>query len=382
MTGPVDRSARADILIVDDAPANLQLLANTLKERGFAVRPVPSGDLALQAAKAKPPDLILLDITMPGMSGFEVCTRLKADADLADVPVLFLSSLAETMDKVKALGLGGADYITKPFQLEEVEARVRTHLELRRQKRELQENYRRLADLEALRDGLVHMIAHDMRDPLSSLQGFLKLLRPLAAAGPNASANRYLDLALASTHELIEMVSTMLDLSKLEAGQMKLQLAPCDLAALARAAVQRAEGQRGDRTVSVAAPDEAPLVTCDAELIARVLQNLLANARKFTPGDGEIRVRVEPETGGETVRMSVQDNGPGIAPEYRERIFEKFGQVGVRQKHSTGLGLAFCRLAVGAHGGRIGVESEVGKGSTFWLTLPRQGPAAAQGAGP
>ena len=164
-----------NVIVVDDTPANLQLLTGMLKERGYKVRPVPSGKLALQAAKNDPPDLILLDIMMPEMDGYEVCERLKADEKLREIPVIFISALNETMDKVRAFGVGGVDYVTKPFQFEEVDARVRTHLELQRQRRKLKENYEQLRRLEELRDNLVHMIVHDLRNPLTGISGFLDL---------------------------------------------------------------------------------------------------------------------------------------------------------------------------------------------------------------
>jgi PleD family two-component response regulator len=136
----------ASILIVDDAPANLQVLAGMLKDRGYKARPVPSGKLALLAAKAHPPDLILLDINMPEMNGYEVCERLKADDQLKGIPVIFISALNEQLDKVKAFAIGGVDYLTKPFQMEELHARVATHLKLRRLQIELEE-YRRHLEL-------------------------------------------------------------------------------------------------------------------------------------------------------------------------------------------------------------------------------------------
>jgi putative two-component system response regulator len=142
-----ENGAKESILIVDDTPANLQVLAGMLKKRGFKARPVPSGKLALQAAQSDPPDLILLDITMPGMDGFEVCTHLKADEKLKDIPVIFVSALTETLDKVKAFSAGGVDYITKPFQFEEVQARVDIHLSLRRLQIELEKHNQNLQEL-------------------------------------------------------------------------------------------------------------------------------------------------------------------------------------------------------------------------------------------
>jgi signal transduction histidine kinase len=361
------------IMVVDDTPVNLRLLTGMLKERGYKVRPVANGKFALQTAKHDPPDLILLDILMPEMNGYEVCERLKAEEQLAKIPVIFISALDETMDKVKAFKVGGVDYVTKPFQFEEVEARVATHLELRRQKHLIQESYDRLRELEALRDGLVHMIVHDMRTPLTAIYGFLKTLEMLEGENLSDQGREFVQTALASTEHLVEMVSSLLDVSKMEAGEMKLNLTQCELLTIAREALAKVEPLKGGRQLMLSGPDEPVTVIADAELIARVFQNLLGNALKFTPDGGRVTVSIEPNA--DAVRVLVQDTGPGIPPPYRERIFEKFFQVenrANRQKYSTGLGLTFCKLAVEAHGGQVGVDSEEGRGSTFWFTLPRR----------
>ncbi len=345
-----------NILIVDDTPANVLLLVRMLAERGYKPRPVSSGKLALQAARAEPPDLILLDIAMPEMNGYEVCEQLKADAALNDVPVIFISALSETIDKVKAFRVGGVDYVTKPFQFEEVYARVQTHLQLHR--------------LEKLRDDLTHMVVHDLRNPLSVIFNFLDILESKESKNLSSSARSFITLARISAEELRNMISSILDVSKMGAGEMKLQREPCDLCALIRGMVAATQPLPGNRTVTLEAPDLSLTVTADIGLIRRVLQNLLSNALRYTPSGGDIRMVVTPSTG--EVRVTVTDAGPGIAPEYHQRIFEKFGQVGkLDNRTGTGLGLTFCKLAVEAHGGRIGVDSEVGKGSTFWFVLPR-----------
>ena len=361
------------IIVVDDTPANLHLLTGMLKERGYKVRPVANGKFALQTAKHDPPDLILLDIIMPEMNGYEVCECLKADEQLSGIPVIFISALNETMDKVKAFKVGGVDYVTKPFQFEEVQARVATHLELRRQKRLLQESNEQLRKLEELRDNLVHMVVHDMRTPLTAIYGFLRTLETLEGESLSDQGREFVQTALASTEDLVEMVSSLLDVSKMEAGEMKLNPTQCELLTIAREALARVEPLKGDRQLMLSGADKPVTVMADAEVIARVFQNLLGNALKFTPDDGRVTVSIEP--GADAVRVLVQDTGPGIPPEYRERIFEKFGQVenpAHEQRHSTGIGLTFCKLAVEAHGGQIGVDSEEGRGSTFWFTLPRR----------
>ena len=346
----------SNILVVDDTPANLLLLARMLTERGYKTQTVLSGKLALQAARAEPPDLILLDIAMPEMNGYEVCEHLKAIEALKEIPVIFISALSETIDKVKAFRVGGVDYVTKPFQFEEVYARVQTHLQLRR--------------LEKLRDELTHMVIHDLRNPLAVIFIFLDLLERQEAKNLSARTRSFITLARHSAEELSTMISSILDVSKMGAGEMKLHREPCDLAALIREVLATTQSVPGNRTVTFDAPESDLTVPADSELIRRVLQNLLSNALRYTPAGGAVRVVVTPSD--HEFRIAVTDTGPGIAPEYHQRIFEKFGQVEDRHNRvGTGLGLTFCKLAVEAHGGRIGVTSEIGKGSTFWLVLPR-----------
>jgi signal transduction histidine kinase len=359
----------ADIMVVDDTPANLQLLEGLLRERGYHVRALPRGRLALAAAEAEPPDLILLDINMPEMNGYEVCERLRAHPQLKDIPVLFISALNETLDKVKAFALGGLDYITKPFQIEEVEARVRTHLELRRQQRQLRESYLRLQELERLRDGLMHMVVHDMYSPLFAILGFLNLLAMELSSKLSKTELKWLIGTRQRAMELTEMVTTLLDVSRLEAGQMPLDRSAVDLAAAAREVVASLASLAEGRRLSIDSPTGPVMADGDPGIIRRVIANLVGNALKFTPEDGEVRIAVEQKEG--LARLAVSDTGRGIPPEYHAKIFEKFAQVDKQQRqYSTGLGLTFCKLAVEAHGGQVGVQSQVGQGSTFWFVLP------------
>jgi signal transduction histidine kinase len=348
-------AAAPSILIVDDMPANVLLLVRMLTERGYNPRPVLSGKLALQAARADPPDLILLDINMPEMNGFEVCEQLKADVALKNIPVIFISALNETIDKVKAFRVGGVDYVTKPFQFEEVYARVQTHLHVRH--------------LETLRDDLTHMVIHDLGNPLLVIFGLLDVLEFQESPNLSSSTREFVTLARLSAEELRNIISSVLDVSKIGAGELRLTCEPCDLGTLIRTVLSTTHLLPGNRTVTFDAQEDPITVTADVGLLRRVLQNLISNAVSYTPSGGDVLITLEPSPS--EVRVSVADRGPGIAPEYHQRIFEKFGQVeDQRNRTGTGLGLTFCKLAIDALGGRIGVESEVGKGSTFWFTLP------------
>jgi len=362
--------APASVLVVDDTVDNLRLLTGVLDQMGHEVRPVTSGPQALIAARHSPPDLVLLDVTMPEMSGYEVCARLKADPLLADIPVIFLTALSDIADKVKAFEVGGIDYITKPFHLEEVQARVRTHLALRSANLQLSRSYTRLQQLEQLREDLVHMVVHDMRSPLAVLAGHLELLRiECEALSPGAADD--LQAAMQGAQTVARMANDMLDVSRLEEGKLNLMLGEHDLGALAEKIRSSLLGLERGRSIELEV--ESPTVAaCDSDLVQRVLENLVGNAIKHTPSSTAISISVGSRCG--RARVEISDRGPGVPAEDRQRIFDKFAVVSSRRRgrhHSAGLGLAFCKLAVEAHGGTIGVEPRAPEGCTFWFELPR-----------
>jgi len=234
----------------------------------------------------------------------------------------------------------------------------------------LLQNFEKLKELEALRDNLTHMIVHDLRSPLTAVIGSIDLLQTLSAAKLNPQELRFVKIAGRSAANLQEMITSLLDVNRLEAGQMPLNMQQVDLREIITTATEPFLSLIGTRSLVRDLPALPVEVRCDAELVQRVVTNLVSNAIKFTPKEGEIRVAITSEE--DQVKVSVTNTGPGIPAEYHARIFEKFGQVeGRTHRHSTGLGLTFCKLAIEAQGGAIGLESIQDKETTFWFVIPR-----------
>ena len=295
----------ANILVVDDMAENLRLLASILEPLGFEVRPVTSGRQALAAAEHAPPDLVLLDVSMPEMSGYEVCEVFKAQPELREVPVIFLTAHSDIADKVKAFSVGGVDFISKPFHPEEVQARVKTHLALRRAHLELSDSYLKLRQLEQLRDDLVHMVVHDMRSPLTVLVGHLNFLRD-DSSGLSKEGAEDLNAAMMGAQALTRMANELLDVSRMEQGTLPLRRTEHDLAELAAQVRRSLEGFERGRRIELEASE--PLrVTCDEGVIRRVLEHLVNNALKHAPPDSLVRIGCR--STGESARFEVIGSG-------------------------------------------------------------------------
>lgn len=358
------------ILVADDEEQNRRLLGDILEAQGHRVTLAEDGQQALEKALADPPDIVLLDVMMPGLDGYEVCGRLRNDPRTAHVPVLMVTALKERADRLKGIQAGANDFLGKPIDAEELRLRVKNAVLLKHLYDKVQDDYARLQELEALRDNLTSMIVHDMRSPLMGISGSCEMIA-MEQDTLSPAQKKFVTMGQNACRELIEMVTSLLDVSRMEAGQMPLDRGSCDIREIAQAAVESvavlAQGQKLALTVT----GDSVNSTVDRDIIRRVFVNLLGNAIRFSPEGGTIGIEILAI--GETVNVVVTDQGPGIPSEYHQRIFEKFGQVESRRenkKYSTGLGLAFCKLAVEAHGGQIGVVSQTEHGSRFWFTLP------------
>lgn len=391
-------TSKIKILVVDDQPNNLRFLSDLLSKQGYKVQKAINGKLALSAAMASCPDLILLDIMMPEMNGYEVCQKLKSTEKTREIPVIFLSALDETYNKVKAFGLGGADYITKPFQVEEVLARIEKQLTLRSLQKQLQmQNYFLELEIEARKqaekkkDELISIVSHEIKTPLTSMRASLGLLMAGNFGSLQPPGQRMLEIALSSTDRLVRLVNDILDLERIESGIDMRFTENCDIPDLMIQATEIVQtmAQEAQVMLSVSAIPLKRRVNPDR--IIQVLTNLLTNAIKFSPPGSTVLLTAElhsaengQQNGGknsssscqlptEELLIKVKDPGRGIPPNKLESIFDRFQQVDVsdsREKGGSGLGLAICRNIVQQHGGRIWAESSPNAGTTFYFTLP------------
>ncbi|MDQ6886967.1 MAG: response regulator [Gemmatimonadota bacterium] len=378
------------ILIADDVPANVELLFDQLTTLGYRIVTASDGPSSIEGCFVHKPDLCILDVSMPAgwlgcddrSTGFEVCRRIKRDPRSARIPVIFVTALNDTSDRVKAIEAGGDDFLTKPHNRQILSARVRSLLRLKFATDALEESYRKLRELEKVRDDLMKMIVHDLKTPLTSVLASLEMLLDGDFGSTTAEQRTMLGDAEAKAEDLLALIEDLLEVARIEETSIELDLRPLAPGALLAEVVHewQVRFQQEHATVSVDVHEESPVFHADKGLLKRVLSNLIQNA--LTHSSHAVALRLLARKGADGgVLFTIADNGPGIPPEYHELIFRKFERVKnpeIPRVRSSGLGLAFCKLAVEAHGGRIWVKSNEGEGSQFHISLPVQPPVTAR----
>lgn len=369
------------ILLVDDIHENLQVLFQILNRQGFEILIAEDGQTGLEIANDEMPDLILLDIMMPNMNGFEVCTQLKASEKTRDIPIIFMTALNDINNKVNGFNLGAVDYITKPIQHEEALARIRTHLTMQKLKKALQESNKNLleqhqelaAKNEELKikneqlDAFSYMVAHDLKNPLSLILGMTEVILKRHPELDRESVDQ-LQSIIRAGHQMFEIIESLLLLARI--GQQKVESTPLKMDDIIQQVEYRLSHLFKQYNGTVEKMVNFPLALGYAPWVTEVWANYLSNALKYggRPPKIVIGANVQEDR---KIRFWVRDNGKGLSEEAKAKLFNPFTRLSdTMDAEGHGLGLAIVKRIVNKLGGEIGVESHLGGGSEFYFTLP------------
>lgn len=375
-----ENSKEASVLIVDDTEPNVRLLAHVVKKEGYEVMAAFSGSDALSLIEKRKPDIILLDVMMPEMNGFEVCEYLKDHEEYKDIPVIFLSALSETDSKVQGFNVGGVDYITKPFQREEVLARIDLHVKLRKLQAELSNKVEQLKQreeslekLNAEKDELMRIVGHDFRNPVTGIMGLAGFLEDNIENIDVSEQSDILGIIKGSGQKLLNLVNGLLNkeekasISELILQELDLRTTILDIIDLHRPTAVN-KGIIIEKELQ-----EMSRKTVDKHKIEQILSNLLSNALKFTLEGGTIFVKLkEAEDSNGAIDLTVEDSGMGIPKEQLDEIWDssqKKIRYGTSGEKGSGMGLDLVKKFTNLHGGEVTVDSVEGEGTTFTVRL-------------
>ncbi len=372
MSQRIEETGGPKILIVDDTPANIDVLDLFLEKEGYKISIAQSGESALDLADRISPDLILLDVMMPGIDGFETCRRLKSNDKTSDIPIIFITARNESADIIKGFSMGGVDYITKPFSQEEVCARVHLHLKLKTLMAALETKNQKLADLNDLKNKFLGMASHDLRNPISTIQGFSKILLDHGETLAEDAKKEFLQSIHKVSNDMLTLLDDLLNISTIESGKLELQVKRGSFGQLVKERVRMYQVMAERKNLATHLDiEEMAEFSFDPNRISQVIDNLLSNAIKFSPPGKEIYIWLGQRNG--QAKFSVRDQGPGISPEDQDKLFKHFQKLKARptaDEPSHGLGLAIAKKMVEAHKGKITVESQPGSGATFSFFIP------------
>lgn len=368
------------VLIVDDMSENIQVISGILYQRGVNIAIAQNGQEALNIAMRKAPDLILLDVMMPGMNGFTVCEQLKKNPEMEHIPIIFLTARIQAEDVVKGFECGAVDYIIKPFNPAELLSRVFTHLELKRardiiisQNHQLSEQNHALNEANASKDKFFSIIAHDLRNPFNALLSLTALLKDDLSRYNMAEVEHYINRIYQAADRSYALLENLLEWSRSQTGKMQYVPQKVYLKILVDESVRAIEPYAHSKGITLDTNVSSTLaLQADTKMLSTIVRNLVSNAVKFTASGGN--VTIEGENDHEQIRLCVRDTGIGIKPEHMKRLFRidvHHSTSGTAEEKGSGLGLILCKEFAEHHGGTIEVQSDWGKGSCFIVTLPK-----------
>lgn len=362
------KDIKQKVLVVDDVTKNIQLVANFLKQAGYDINYAVSGKSALSHVKKEKFDLILLDVMMPEMDGFEVCSKLKKNSESKDIPVIFLTAKTDIDSVTRGFQEGGVDYITKPFNKNELLARVRTHLELQQQKRSLKE-------LNATKDKFFSIIAHDLKGPLNQLLGLSEILQKEMEGGKEVEVSKVAKLINESAKSGRSLLENLLEWSRSQTGTINFNPSDLKIKNVTSEVVDLFENNAIQKNIHIKSTiSEEVKAIADENMVKTILRNLISNSLRFTQEGGNVTLGSTMKD--EFVVVSVSDNGIGLKSADIKKLFKldiNPNSIGESKEKGTGLGLILCKEFIDIIGGEIWVESEFGKGSTFKFSMPASG---------
>ncbi|WP_347841250.1 hybrid sensor histidine kinase/response regulator [uncultured Draconibacterium sp.] len=358
------------ILIVDDNPNNIKIVALILRSLKYKIVIATNGEQAIDLVEQTKPDLILLDVMMPKMDGFEACKIIKSKEENESTPIIFITALNDSESLVKGFQAGGVDYITKPFNKDELVSRVKTHLDLKQTRDSLERTTQHLSELNALKDKMFSVIGHDLRSPLSSVKMTLEFLSKITNS-PDDPIAENINIMLKTTDEVFGLLENLLGWAKSQSGNLNISKEEIQISDLINSVYLLNKGNLELKKISFKTDvEDSDTVFADLSTIKVVLRNLVSNAIKFTPENGTITVSASKKEG--KMQICVADTGIGISEEDLPKILNPnthHTTYGTNREAGSGLGLNLCKDFVEKNGGTIWVESEQGKGSTFCIEL-------------
>ncbi|HMQ50759.1 MAG TPA: response regulator [Anaerolineae bacterium] len=357
---------KGTILLVDDTPTNLDVLFHYLDNFGFEVFVAINGEDALRQAEQTLPDLILLDVMMPGIDGFEVCRRLKEIPTTRHIPVIFMTALSSTTDKLRGFEVGAVDYVTKPLQYKEVLARVTTHLTLQRLQADLQNNIRELELRNHELDAFARTVAHNFKNPLNVILNAAEIIEEFGYL--SSSLQQHLQTIIKTAEQMNNNTDALLMLAHIR--KTEVDLTPLNMAEIVARSRGQLDHMLAEYQAQLLMPREWPMAQGYAPWVEEVWNNYISNAVKYGGRPPRIEIGATYLPNG-FIRFWVTDNGAGLKPEEQEQLFIEFKRLRQVKVEGHGLGLSIVQRIVTKLGGQVGIESRLGQGSTFYFTLPR-----------
>jgi two-component system sensor histidine kinase/response regulator len=361
------------ILAVDDDRINLRIIGGILRNEGYEIGEATSGEQALEVYATFQPNLVLLDVMMPGIDGFATCRTLKKTYGDKCAPVIFVTAKSEADDVVMGFDAGGVDYLTKPFRPKEVVARIRTHLSNQQLVEQQKDLVEQLSKANSAKDRFLGMCAHDLRNPLSSIRGLAELMDENALGVLTAEQKEIIQTIHGASTSMLQLVNELLDVATIEAGHLKLEKEPVSNVEIVEKSVHLSniEAAKKNTRIELVKISFDPIVDVDRNKIRQVVDNLINNAVKYSPRGSIVTVLIHAND--THAGFAVRDSGPGIPESERHKLFKDYGRLSTQPtggEKSTGLGLAICRKIVEAHDGTIGVGDVPGRGAEFIVSLP------------